>query len=113
MQWQGFPTGSVVKSLPATQKTQEARVCPWCHGWQPTPVFLPGESHGERSLAGYSPWGRTELDATEAAEHAHTSAMAGLLPREERLRDRDTQTPCTVAGRLTRDAESGGECLQV
>ena len=26
--------------------------------WQPTPVFLPGESHGQRSLAGYSPWGR-------------------------------------------------------
>ena len=39
---------------------------------------------------GYSPWGRTELDATEAAEHAHTSAMAGLLPREGCLRDRDT-----------------------
>ena len=26
--------------------------------WQPTPVFLPGKSHGQRSLAGYSPWGR-------------------------------------------------------
>ena len=33
--------------------------------WQPTPVFLPGESHGQRSLAGYSPWGRTESDRTE------------------------------------------------
>ena len=33
--------------------------------WQPTPVFLPGESHGQRSLAGYSPWGRKESDATE------------------------------------------------
>ena len=30
--------------------------------WQPTPVFLPGKSHGEQSLAGYSPWGRKELD---------------------------------------------------
>ena len=29
---------------------------PWIRQWQPTPVFLPGESHGERSLAGYSPW---------------------------------------------------------
>ena len=28
--------------------------------WQPTPVFLPGESHGQRSLVGYSPWGRKE-----------------------------------------------------
>ena len=33
--------------------------------WQPTPVFLPGESHGQRSLAGYSPWGCKELDTTE------------------------------------------------
>ena len=29
---------------------------PWRRAWQPTPVFLPGESHGQRSLAGYSPW---------------------------------------------------------
>ena len=30
--------------------------------WQPTPVFLPGKSHGQRSLPGYSPWGHKELD---------------------------------------------------
>ena len=34
------------------------------HG-NPLPVFLPGESHGQRSLVGYSPWGRKELNATE------------------------------------------------
>ena len=34
--------------------------------WQPTPVLLPGESHGRRSLVGCSPRGRTELDTTEA-----------------------------------------------
>ena len=33
--------------------------------WQPTPVFLPGKSHGQRSLVGYSPWGRKESDMTE------------------------------------------------
>ena len=33
--------------------------------WQPTPVFLPGKSHGRRSLVGYSPWGRKESDRTE------------------------------------------------
>ena len=33
--------------------------------WQPTPVFLPGESHGQRTLAGYSPWGHKESDTTE------------------------------------------------
>ena len=35
---------------------------PWRRAWQPTPVFLPGESHGQRSLAGYSPWGCEESD---------------------------------------------------
>ena len=39
---------------------------PWGRVWQPTPVFLPGESHGQRSLMGYSPWGRKESDTTEA-----------------------------------------------
>ena len=33
--------------------------------WQPTPVFLPGKSHGQRSLVGYSSWGHKELDTTE------------------------------------------------
>ena len=37
----------------------------WGWKWQPTPVFLLGESHGQRSLAGYSPQGRKELDTTE------------------------------------------------
>ena len=36
--------------------------------WQHTPVFLPGESHGQRSLVGCSPWGRTESDTTEATQ---------------------------------------------
>ena len=39
---------------------------PWRRKWQPMPVFLPGESHGQRSLAGYSPWGHKESDMTEA-----------------------------------------------
>ena len=38
---------------------------PWRRKWQPTPVFLPGEYHGQRSLVGCSPWGRKELDRTE------------------------------------------------
>ena len=38
---------------------------PWRRKWQPNPVFLPGEFHGQRSLAGYSPWGRRESDTTE------------------------------------------------
>ena len=38
---------------------------PWRRAWQPIPVFLPGEFHRQRSLAGYSPWSRKELDMTE------------------------------------------------
>ena len=38
---------------------------PWRRKWQPTPVFLPGESHGRRSLVGYSPRDCKELDTTE------------------------------------------------
>ena len=37
----------------------------WRRKWQPTPVLLPGKSHGRRSLVGYSPWGRKESDTTE------------------------------------------------
>ena len=46
------------------------RKIPWRRKWQPTPVFLPEEFHGQRSPAGYSPPGHKESDATE---HAHTS----------------------------------------
>ena len=38
---------------------------PWRRAWQPTPVFLLRESHGQRSLEGYSPWGCREFDTTE------------------------------------------------
>ena len=38
----------------------------WRRKWQPTPLFLPGESHRQRSLMGYIPWGRKESDMTEA-----------------------------------------------
>ena len=42
----------------------------WKRAWQPTSVLSPGESHGVRSLAGYSPWGQKESDMIEATEHA-------------------------------------------
>ena len=43
----------------------------WRRKWQPTPVFLPGKFHGQRSLAGYSPQGGKELHMTEHSTHAH------------------------------------------
>ena len=46
---------------------------PWIMAWQPTPVFLPGKFHRQKSLAGYSPWGHKRLDATEQLTlHFHT-----------------------------------------
>ena len=44
----------------------------WRRAWQPAPVFLPGESHGQKSLAGYSPGGCTKSDMAEVTEtHMH------------------------------------------
>ena len=48
------------------------RKIPCRRAWQPTPVFLSGESHGQRSLAGCGPQGYEEVDMTEVTEHAHT-----------------------------------------
>ena len=45
---------------------------PWGKAWQPTPVLLPGEAHGQRSLAGHSPQGHKESDTTEATSYTHT-----------------------------------------
>jgi len=41
---------------------------PWRRAWQPTPMFLPGESQGQRSLSGYGPWGHKESDTTEMTD---------------------------------------------
>ena len=41
------------------------RKIPWRRTWQPTPIFLPGEFHGQRSLVGYSPWGHKESEMTQ------------------------------------------------
>ena len=43
--------------------------------WQPTPVFMPGKSHGPRSLVGYSPWGRNESDTTDFTSHFLTKEV--------------------------------------
>ena len=47
---------------------------PWRRKWQPTPVFVPRDSHGQRSLVGYRPWGHKELDMTEQL------SMEGNIP---------------------------------
>ena len=51
---------------------------PWRRAWQSTPVSLPGESHGQRSLAGYNPQSCTESDTAEATEHACMYYQKGI-----------------------------------
>ena len=60
-----------LKRLPAMQATWVEKI-PWRRKWQPTSVFLPGESQGQRSLVGCSPWGHKESDTTEQL-HFHFS----------------------------------------
>ena len=56
----------MVKSLPVSADSWVGKI-PWRRNWQSIPVFLPGKSHGQRSLVGCSPWGCKESDMT-----AHT-----------------------------------------
>ena len=61
----------MIKNLSAGAGDMRPGCNPWVgktrcrRAWQPTPVFLPRESHGQRSLAGYSPEGHKESDRTE------------------------------------------------
>ena len=50
----------------------------WGRKWQPTAAFLPGEFHGQRNLAGYSPQGCKESDTTEPHTHTHTHTMSWI-----------------------------------
>ena len=62
----GFSGGSDSKESACNEGGDPwVRQSPWRRKWQPTPVFLPGESHGQKSLVGYSSWGGKELAMTE------------------------------------------------
>ena len=60
-----FPTQGSNLGLPYYRINLWVGKIPWRREWLPTPVFLPGEFHGQRSLDGYCPWARQELDTTE------------------------------------------------
>ena len=76
----GFPGGTRVKNLLAKAGiTEDAGTSwvgkfPWSRKWQPTPVFLPGKLHGQRSLVGYSPWSQKESDSSEHTAHTHNTS---------------------------------------
>ena len=67
----GLPRWLMVKNLPAVQETGAqfwVGKIQWRREWQPTPVFLPGESRGKRNLAGYSPWGGVAKSQTRLSD---------------------------------------------
>ena len=71
----------MVKSLPAMRETwfnPWVRKTLWRRKWQPTPVLLPGKSHGQRILVGYSRWGHKELDMTECS--LFYTMISGIFP---------------------------------
>ena len=71
----------------------------WRRQWHPTPVLLPGESHGWRSLVGWGPWGREESDTTERLRfHFHFHPL-----------EKEMATPSSVlAWRIPGTVEPGG-----
>ena len=71
----------IVMNLPAMKETWFRSLGwddPLKEGMQPAPVFLPGESHGQRSLAGYRPWGHKESDTTEQLSTAQHILLEAL-----------------------------------
>ena len=71
----GFPGGSVVNNPPSLNWEDPRR-----RKWQFTPVFLPGQSHGQRILVSYSPWGRKESDMTEwLSRHIPAEALGTIF----------------------------------
>ena len=68
-----FPGGISGKEPACQCRRQLVRKIPWRRAWTATPVFLPRESHGQRSLVGYSPYSCKELNTTQAIyTHTHT-----------------------------------------
>ena len=97
-----LPGGSVVKNLPANagaigdMGSISVRKIPWRRKWQPTAVFLPGEFHGERSLAGYSSWGHKELDMSAIIDVIKTASVAAAVLLHEEYRGHQVQwTSCS------------------
>ena len=62
---------------------------PWRRKWQPTPVLLPGKSHGQRSPVGYSPWGRKESDQACMPISCHCFLDDTKKKKKKRERERE------------------------
>ena len=90
-----------VKNPPAMRETQEMQIRslgwedPLEEGRQPTPVFLPGKSHDQRILVGYSPWGSKKSDTTERThKHTHICTQSQrIYQAHRRYRNTDPEAP--------------------
>ena len=83
----GFPGGTSGKE-PACQRRRHKRrmfdalvgKIPWSRAWQPIPVFLPGESHGQEEPDGLHPMGHKESDTTEETQHTQCAHIHTHMP---------------------------------
>ena len=81
--WRASLVAQIVNNLPSRLETwvwSLGRKIPWRRKWQPTPVLLPGKSHGWTSLVGYSPWGCKESDTTERLHFHFLDELHPTLP---------------------------------
>ena len=87
------------------------REIPWRRKWHPTPVFLPGQSHVQRSLLGYSPWGCKKSDMTECLAHTHTHIQ--LLGKKKKERGFSILSLCINISQniISRKAKYGIVCV--
>ena len=87
----GFPRGSDGKECETPRFDPWIRKIPWRTAWQPTLVFLPGESRGQRSLEGYSPWGR--MDALSSNPSVTLDSSLFLTSIRQQVLSRLPQRP--------------------
>ena len=92
----------------------------WRRKWHPTPVFLPGESQGQRSLVGCRLWGRTESDTTEATQQRQQQCVQETLASISRVAEswraaevtsqRRRRLSCVLKNRWNLARNRGGQC---
>ena len=85
-----------------------AGMIPWRRTWQPTPVLLPGESHGQRSLVGYSPGCHKESDTTKATSRVYTHPTISTLTNYNFLMEKEMATQSSVLAYETPWTEEPG-----
>ena len=113
-----FPGGASGEE-PACQcrRCKRSRLDPWVRkiswrrAWQPTPVFLPGESHGQRSLVGYSPWDHKESDRTEHTR-AYTRTHTQTFSQQQILSQKITKNCVPSKSRISKKQGRARSCQE-